>query len=236
MNDPDALGADTLGRAFVKVPVAQFMAMVQRSKTGDVSWLLFTRNGLWGLAGGLCVVAGVLTLLRVSGSYHAEPMLLNWLWVGTVGSLFGALHTQASINLRRNMAKADETKDELRSEIRDARPADAVALGEMAAELQASRGLVRQMREEIAANERQRQADFDLIRENSRKALEGLHQEVEWAVLKAQREAYAAGIRDVIDEIQHHRAERYRDGVVSDAPSLHDEIRRYLDRQPRDDE
>lgn len=78
-------------------------------------------------------------------------------------------------------------------------------LGEIESQRQAE---VAEIREEIAANERQRQADFDQIRDTAGKRLkeiegqiERLAAGIELALLKAQERAYAAGSKHALDAV-----------------------------------
>lgn len=206
--------------ARVNAKVLEIQAKVDREakEAEEIERLTEKRNGFWIAAGVFFGVAVTLSILYWTHTVPVPNGVISWLGAGlTVISLLGGIATQNSINHRKATKRTEDAETRLRDEIRDARPADTVALGELATELQASRSLIAQLLDAVSHNERQRQSDFDQIRENSRKALEGLHEDVErlgsavverlldvakeWlpgAVEDATRKGYAAGYTDAL--------------------------------------
>lgn len=165
----------------------------EKKESEQLDRLVDRRNGYWIAAGIFFGVAVGLSILHWTRVLPIPTGVISWLGPGlTVISLLGGIATQVAINHRRTAKKIEDAKDELREEIRDSRPVSGSVLTEMVAELQANRALIKQMREEMKANEQQRQADFDMIRENSRKMLEGVHERLDklTEMVKARDEAY----------------------------------------------
>jgi hypothetical protein len=178
----------------------QAKAEREKKEAEELDRLVDRRNGYWIAAGIFFGVAVGLSILHWTSVLPVPTGVISWLGPGlTVISLLGGIATQVAINHRRTAKKIEDVKDELREEIRDSRPVSSSVLTELVAELQANRALIRQMHDDIGVNERQRQADFDMIRDNSRKALDAVHVRLDGVVadaretldlMKARDEAY----------------------------------------------
>lgn len=196
------IARDTLGHLrYIKVPLGDYMSLAQRAKgkrhSEEPKEMRWFRNGFWGATATFCGAGLVLTTGRIEGWFSPDTSVIVWSIALTLLSSVFAVVVQMTINKKVFVA-----------EIRDARPADTVALGEMTAEIQANRELIQRQREEMAANELQRQSDVEQIREASGKRLKEIGDQVErlaagieLAVLKAQEKAYAAGIAYALDAV-----------------------------------
>jgi hypothetical protein len=176
----------------------------------------------------LALVSFVVAVLLSFGHWFAKIVLpagvISWLGPGlTTFLVLGGLAVQMKINHER-------TTDE----IRDARPADSEVLGEMVAELQVNRELIQNLREAVAANEKQRQSDLDMVRDLSRKMFEGVHERLdrlEEGTHRLAQGSFVAGFSAALEsmrpllqeEIEKARADGYRaafDAMVADPEEL----------------
>lgn len=123
---------------------AKQKANAEREAEAYLAKLVNRRTVCLALAGLFCTVAVILSLGYWTGKIHVPVGTISWLGPGlTTFSLLGAIALQQNIYQRRNAARQDRIEEGMRTncakvvtEIRDARPADAIELGRLVAYMQ----------------------------------------------------------------------------------------------------
>lgn len=192
-----SIDTDTGGFPFVKLRLPEYWTLTQRAteaaktesgedKTdpAEPKVLRWTRNGCWIVGAGFAGGGMFLTAARVERWFDPDTSAIVWLIALMLLSAICANVAQVTINRRITLDAVREAREDLRAEIRDHAPADAIELARIATLVQQVAATQIKLAELIPL------AVDEAARKAVATAVEDLRGELDEAIKRAKADAY----------------------------------------------